>query len=291
MNHLFRFPLLLLLATWLIACQAAEEGYLEQASTADSQPTDYSSYTLGIDEEQPPKTTEARLEQPSSKIIYTADLRMQVEDIESSLQQLKVLVAKAGGHISSQYAQDNRYQKTVQLSLRLPAPQLEGSLEALAALGSFVDHKQLESQDVTAEWIDLESRLNTKRAVRDRYLEILVKKAVKVEDILAAEDKIRHITEEIEAKEGQLRYLRDRVNLSTLNVHLYQTQTYREAPATYKKSFGQQLAAAFVQGSRLFTNLLLALVSGWPFLLALGLGSWLWRRWRKTKSSQEKATK
>ncbi|MEM6772262.1 MAG: DUF4349 domain-containing protein, partial [Bacteroidota bacterium] len=139
-------------------------------------------------------------------------------------------------------------------------------------------------KDVTAEWLDLESRLQTKRDVRDRYIAILRNQAKKVEDILNAEDKIRVITEEIEAKEGRLRYLRDQVSLSTLTLELYETREYRDVGPVTKRSFGSELIAALANGWELVRMLVLGLISIWPLLL-LGTGIvWGVRRWRKRKS-------
>ena len=66
----------------------------------------------------------------------------------------------------------------------------------------FLDKEDITSNDVTAEFVDIESRLKTKKEVRNRYITILKTKTGKVKDIIQAEEAIRKITEEIEVKEG-----------------------------------------------------------------------------------------
>ena len=90
---------------------------------------------------------------------------------------------------------------------------------------------------MTEEFIDIEQRLKNKKEVQRRYIEILQNKAKTVEDVLAAEDKIRIIQEEIESREGRLRYLKDNIALSTINIEMYQELEQGEAEIVYEKGF------------------------------------------------------
>lgn len=290
MKNISRLFLIFLLTPLLWNCQneqAADTSYAPEAIESQAMQAEKHTAPSAKHEEaensSTPQTSTVADENPTQnkKIIYTADVRMQVDSLEASIQDISNLITGAGGYISHQYMNDNRYQKEVNLTIRLPVDQFKSGLERITALASFVNHKNLESRDVSMEWVDLESRLTTKRAVRDRYIEILQKKATKVQDILDAEDKIRVITEEIEAKEGQLRYLRDQVGMSTLRLAIYQTQQYRNEPSTYKKSFGEELKTALSRGFLLIRTLLVGLLSIWPLLLLLPLGLWWWRRRRK----------
>ncbi|MEL7161770.1 MAG: DUF4349 domain-containing protein, partial [Bacteroidota bacterium] len=92
--------------------------------------------------------------------------------------------------------------------------------------------------------------------------------------------KIRVITEEIEAKEGRLRYLRDQVSLSTLTLELYETQEYRETGETYTRSFGSKILASLGLGWAMIQDVLLFLAAIWPLLILLAGGFWFWR-WRR----------
>lgn len=216
-------------------------------------------------------------------MVYTSKVRGRVVDLDSALVRVTRLVTKAGGYLSSQHRQNTTYEHTANLKIRLPADQLTATLEYLPALLEEIDYQNLDGRDVTAEWLDLESRLQTKRDVRDRYIDILRNRAEKVEDILNAEDKIRVITEEIEAKEGRLRYLRDQVSLSTLDLELYETQEYRASGPVTTRSFWSRLASSFSNGWDLVQSLVLGLLSIWPLLLIGGGGFWVVRRWWKNR--------
>lgn len=217
------------------------------------------------------------------RIIYTAAARARVEKLDSALVRLTRVIAQNGGYLSSQHRSNSTYEHTAQLTIRLPADKLNGTLEFLPEIAAEIDYQNLDSRDVTAEWLDLESRLQTKRDVRDRYIDILRNRAQKVEDILNAEDKIRVITEEIEAKEGRLRYLRDQVSLSTLTLELYETVEYRSTGPTVRRGFGSKFMDSLAFGGQMVQDILLGLVAIWPLLILAGLVFFLFRRWRRNR--------
>lgn len=214
------------------------------------------------------------------KIIYTAAARGRVENLDSALIRITQRITAAGGYLSNQHRTNSNWEHAATLTIRLPAGALSPTLAYLPEVIVELDYQNLDTRDVSAEWLDLESRLQTKRDVRDRYIDILRNKAKKVEDILNAEDKIRVITEEIEAKEGQLRYLRDQVSLSTMTLELYETREYRNVGPTTTRTFGSELMASLANGWELVREMFLGLASIWPLLILGGLGVWFFRAWR-----------
>lgn len=291
-----KFIIFLSLLSLLFACEQQSAGYaeasVENASPAmeeSSRATSLAKTSGEVEEDQQypgaptatPPSSDQQAATTNRKIIYTATARIRVDSLHLALPQVMALVNQSGGFLSNQFIQDNTYNKTATLEIRLPVKDFGATVEEILALGNFVDEQNLNSRDVSAEWVDLESRLATKRLVRDRYVEILRNQARKVEDILAAEEKIRVITEEIEAKESQLRYLRDQVSLSTFTLTMYETKSYQDAPPTYVRSFGQELLDALENGLGLIKGILYGALSIWPLFFLLPLFLWMYRRWRK----------
>jgi hypothetical protein len=285
----------LLLLTLLFACDQQSSAYSEASlendySAAQEEKRATSSVQNDNDQAEAEQVSGAPAspadsnEQPTKamrKIIYTASARIRVDSLDVALPRLTTLVRNNGGFLSNQVIQDNTYNKTATLEIRLPVEGFGDSVEKILALGNFVDEQTLNSRDVSAEWIDLESRLATKRLVRDRYIEVLRKQAKKVEDILAAEEKIRVITEEIEAKESRLRYLRDQISLSTFTLTMYETKNVEDVPPAYVRSFGQELKDALGNGMDLVKGLLYGALSIWPLFFLFPILLWAYRRWRK----------
>ena len=151
------------------------------------------------------------------------------------------------------------------MTLRIPAEVLEKFLAEVEQESIYTHYKRIYVQDVTEEFVDKTSRLNTKKEVRDRYIAILRDKAGTVEDILNAEDKIRVIQEEIEAIEGRLKYLDNQTALSTVSIEMYQKSD--ENTVVYEKSFFTKIADGFMDGWQLIKETLIGLVTIWPILL------------------------
>ena len=135
----------------------------------------------------------------------------------------------------------------------------------------YVNFRDIKTEDVSKQFVDLESRLKTKREVEQRYMEILRKKAGTIEELLNAEKQIGELQEEIEATISRINYLKDEVRYSTINLEFYQTIAVEMTNASANTA-GQDMKEALVSG----WNGLLAGVIGalylWPILL-VGLAS------------------
>jgi len=82
------------------------------------------------------------------------------------------------------------------------------------------------------------------------------------------------LTEEIEAKEGRLRYLQNRVGLSTLTLSIYQKVEYAAAPVVYEITFLTRMKEAFMNGWDIVLGILLGLVNIWPLVILFSLLIW-----------------
>lgn len=208
------------------------------------------------------------------KIIRNAQINMQVEDIQKAFPKIERIVRYWNGYISSSNMQNNSNRMSNSIVIRIPNESLDTLLRLIEGQSIFINHSSISSTDVTEEFIDIESRLKTKKEVRERYLEILSKKAKTVEDVLLAEEQIRVLTEEIEAKEGRLRYLQNRVGLSTLTLSIYQKVKYAPTPVVYEITFLTKIKKAFINGWNIVLGILLGLVNIWPLVILFSLIIW-----------------
>jgi len=213
------------------------------------------------------------------KMIWTARLTFQVENVDSSTKTIQEIIKKHGGFVSRMDMESDSYQITNSIQIRIANDKFEELLAAFKKEASKVDELRVHSADVTEEFIDILSRLKTKKEVRARYIDVLRNKTGKVKDIIAAEEAIRKITEEIEAKEGRLRYLKDKVNFSTITLTLYETVDYSEAPVKiYEKPYVKKLVEGLSNGWTFITTFVLVLANLWPLLLFIALLIWK-RKW------------
>jgi hypothetical protein len=146
--------------------------------------------------------------------------------------------------------------------------------------------KSVNADDVTEQYYDVKIRLENERQVEKRYLELLGQ-ARSIKDILDIEERLGKVRQEIESKEGRLRFLDDRVNHSTLNIWLYQKKDRKYEPED-RDGFGQRLKKSLHKGWQGFVDFILFFLKIWP-LWIVGLLLWrfviyLNRRSRKKKT-------
>jgi len=214
-------------------------------------------------------------------IMKRAAVRFQVENVEANTKNIEQLVAKHKGLIARQNMSTAAEEISNDIIIRVPSSRFEALLVDLVKESKFLDYKRIGSENVTEEYEDIQTRLKTKKEVRDRYIEILKTKAKTVEDILTAEEHIRVLQEEIEAKEGRLNYLKSRVSMSEISLDIYQKVIYKEAPSLMEKPYIAKVDEAVKNGWSLITSLSLFIVNSWPVLILISLIFWAWRRRRR----------
>lgn len=219
------------------------------------------------------------------KIIKTANLSIEVENYKTSITELKKIIQAYDAYISNENQHNYDYQIENNLIIRVETKDFEKLLEQITDLASKLDYKNVTSSDVTEEYVDILSRIKTKKEVEKRYLEIL-QKAKTINEILNVEEKIRTIREEIEAKEGRLKFLSNRVKYSTINLDIYQKLDYKYEPEK-SPNFFERVFKALDSGWKGVVNFIIGLLYLWPFLVIGSIVFYFIRR--KVKNRKSKA--
>ena len=155
------------------------------------------------------------------KIITSGDVSIEVKSVEKAREKIEKIQEQAGGFVSSSSVEDQgRGSKSASVTIRMPAEKFRSVLKKIKKLGKVRD-ENTEADDVTEEYVDIQARLKNLKREESRFVEIL-QKANTVEDILKVESELGRVRGEIEVIEGRLRYLNDRISLSTLEISLYE---------------------------------------------------------------------
>jgi len=213
------------------------------------------------------------------KIIKEASLRFETNDLQDTFNQIQTAIAANKASIQNDSEgkdYDNVYRN---LTVRVPSQNFDSFINAISKGVSYFERKDITSQNVTEQYIDLTTRLKTKRKLEERYLQIL-QKATKISEILEIEKQISAIREEIEAKEGQLKYLESRVSESTVTIEFYKTIAQKEG---VKASYGSKIWAAIQSGFYSLSEFLISIISLWPFIILFCVFAYFIRRRFKRK--------
>lgn len=208
-------------------------------------------------------------QQQERVLIQRAESRIEVEKMSEKMRRIEQLLSFYGGYLADMNTQQMSYRNEVVMSLRIPAERFRPMLDSLRGMAVRVEQENIHAEDVTEEYVDLQTRLKTKKQVRDRYEDILRTKAKTVEEVLLAEEKIRRLQEEIEAQEGRLRYLANRSTLSQIQLSMYENidqLIVADGPAWYA-NFLDDTKSALGFGFGMVKNIFLAILGLWPILL------------------------
>jgi hypothetical protein len=195
------------------------------------------------------------------KLIRSGYLNIVVRDVSATRTEIENLCKTYEAYISSETQANYPGRLEYNQVMRIPAAQFDQFVSKVERLATRVENKNIETSDVTEEFIDNEARIKTKKELEQRYREIL-KKPDKVSDILSIEAQLNHVRADIESMEGRLTFLKSQVTFSTLTISFYE-------PVGAETAFGAKTVAAFTQGWNLLLTLLVGLVSIWPFLLLI----------------------
>lgn len=160
----------------------------------------------------------------NKKLIYKANLTMEVEDYGAAQSEVRNLVTLAGGYIIGFTENMTDYEKGGTFVLKVPAAGFSPFLDKLELIKNEGVQRSIEGQDVSEEYVDLESRLKAKQLMETQYIDFM-SKATKSSDLVAFANELGAIQESIEQIKGRMRYIDQNVSFSTVELRLYQTDS------------------------------------------------------------------
>ncbi len=149
-------------------------------------------------------------------IVHTARMSLVVEEVGESVDRVTGIASELGGWTVSS---DRTSRHTGSVAVRVPAGSLDEALGRIEGVGLEVESQSVTSQDVTDEYVDVESRLVSLRATRDRMLTFL-EQAEEVEDALLVQQELSRLEERIEGMQGRINYLRQTSVFSLIEVSM-----------------------------------------------------------------------
>ncbi|HKA17754.1 MAG TPA: DUF4349 domain-containing protein [Blastocatellia bacterium] len=229
-------------------------------------------------------TVQASTQASDRKIIRDANLTIETDSPTEGLRQITAIAENNGGFIVTSDLKQNdggtqaRATQTVTVIARIPASRFETALSQIHSFGGRVINEKVSGQDVSEEYLDLEARLRTKKALEAQFLEIM-KQARKVTDALEVQSQLGEVRTEIERLEGRRRFLENQAALSTITITLQMPQPIIAASTT---GFGTTIKRAFGDAVDTAASIVLFVIQAVivlvPITIFFGLPLWLiWR--------------
>jgi hypothetical protein len=238
---------------------------------------------------------------PDRIIISTANMTIQVANVDKALEAVRALATASGSQISQLNVQvgdgtvggpvpldgasvsSNSQSSNAQVTLRIPAEKL-ASVEAQAAkLGKVLSQSAAEN-DVTQQHVDLAARLKNLQAEEVR-LRGFLDKATKVSDMLEIERELSRVRGEIEAMQAQIGYLDQQSAMATLTLALSAPGALVQ-PAGGTWGFSTAFTTGVQGAAALLRTLIVVIIALSPVLLVVVVIVAIWRSRRRRMAAR-----
>ncbi|HRI22249.1 MAG TPA: DUF4349 domain-containing protein [Panacibacter sp.] len=216
------------------------------------------------------------------KIIKTAHVTLELDDYTAYNNAMHAKLKSYGAYMAQEQQSQTDEQITNEIAIKVPVDKFDDLMNSLSGDGIKVLEKNISTEDVTGEVIDTKARMEAKKQVRDRYLELL-KQAHTMKDILEVQGEINSIQEDIESAASRVDYLVHASAYSTINLKYFQ---YLNGTTAYdaEPSFFSELSGAFKDGVSVISNLLLFVISIWPLIIGGVILILYFKKWKVKKA-------
>lgn len=226
-------------------------------------------------------------------VIYNAEIHLRVKNFSKAQKELEKKAIEYGGYLVE--SSTNRYeneQLSGRMTFRIPQKQFSSFLDDTENIAADVTNRYVSGQDVTEEYVDLESRHRSKKAVEARLLSFM-EDAEKTEDLLKISSELDKVQAEIEQLTGRMKYLENQTSYSTVTVSMEETDILvpgidNENLNTWQK-VKKQLVVNLNFLLSFFSGLLVVIAGNLPILLIIGMviGTFLWFLKKRKRNNKE----
>lgn len=206
------------------------------------------------------------------KIVRNGNISLEVESLGDAESRIGEWASKFGGYITNSWESERSANYTV----KIPQEKFDEAFNESKTYGKFLNGN-INADDITDQYYDLETRLEAKKILRDR-LENYLKNAKETKELLNIEKELNNAVSEIESMEGRLRRMKNQVSYSTITINLqlpYGTTSEGFEWPSWSDGF-RRFAGNILEFFIGFLNVILyVIICGIPVLAVITLLFWL----------------
>lgn len=225
------------------------------------------------------------------QVTKTGNLSILVATAETTVQNIQSIAESTEGYVSD----SNLYEvtpgvKAGSITIRVPADKFDETMVKIKALAIRVENENVNSNDVTDQFIDLEARLKNLKTEEAQYVAIL-KKAQKIEDIVNVTNQLNQVQQQIDSWQGQLKYLNSQIDLSTITVNLTAEPDAQIFGVTWRPlTVARQAVRSLLAGVINYLNIIIAIVIFLPVIILWVVTALIiiWLIWKLAKLLRRK---
>ncbi|MEX2414662.1 MAG: DUF4349 domain-containing protein [Paenibacillaceae bacterium] len=269
----------------------AEDLRSEPAAMADSKEVTEEASSESVTDNSNPSlgATASDLSAYDRKLIYNANVVLEVEDYGDAQTELFNMVTLAGGYMLNFNDTMSDYESGGLFVIKVPSQGFHPFVSKLEELKKKDTEAQrnIQGKDVTEEYVDIASRLKAKQVVEARLLSFM-EKATDTKNLLQFSNELARVQEEIEAIKGRMRYIDQNVAFSTVEIRMYEKKGKAQIQAEKKENVLTRAGDAMKGSGKaviaMFEGIFIGLAGALPILVVVGLIVVLiWVIYRKTR--------
>ena len=234
-------------------------------------------------------------EQPDTsdrKVIYQAEVELEVKDFYKAQKELETKAKDLGGYIVESSASEYDRQLSGTMTFRIPEDRFQSFIDAAESGATKMVDRHVTGRDVTEEYVDVESRLRSKKAVETRLMAFM-EEAEKTEDLLKISGELDAVQEEIEQLTGRLKYLQNQTAYATVTIYLTEgVKVFEQDDLNTWEKVEKQFARNINFLMSFLSGMIVSLLGNLPALIFLGLLAavllMVYRKIRAKKRSTER---
>ncbi len=301
----------ILSACLLTACdpKSHSESYVADGMTANSAAGGYTDYAMTkMEANDSFETSEISADTlteneitTSRKLIRTVSLSFSIpksDTLADSVNSISQEAEKLGGYVENNNSTYGDY-ASGNLSVKIPTAKADAFIETLKGSGMTLKNYTDSTEDVTLQYVDVESRLKVKEEMKKKYEEYL-QSATTMEDIMSIERELSSVISDIESYQSQLNVLKSQVEYTTVHIGITcevssEAETFPEEFMRILKNLGGEVGGTFIDAFCWFVNTLITLLFAIPLLVLViraimfAIGK-TWKRKKKKPEAKKEST-
>ncbi len=267
--------MVLLLALSVTACSSSDKTSDEVYTGGNNYGTLTEDYLESGDVESSSGSSSNKEESVKNnrKIIETITYSVQTKTFDDFVKKLEDNATELGGYIESSDISGNTYDdnspRYASYVFRIPSDKVDVFTTTVSE-NSTVTNKSVNTEDVTLQYVDIESRLTALENEKEA-LEELLKDAKSTSDIIEIRDMLTDVIYEIESNKSQLRTYDSLIDFTSITIDIHETE---HPQVVEKQTVWQEIASNLSENFRGVWNFIVDsfvfIVSSIPFLLLFG---------------------
>lgn len=155
------------------------------------------------------------------KVTQNGYLSLVVGEVRGSINELSKVASGLGGRVDFvRYSNErDRSDKNAEVVFRVPSVNFGQAMTEAKAIAVDVTSENIETNDVTTQYIDMLAKMKNLKAVEAQY-QVILQKAVKISDVLTITEQLSQVREQIDRLQGEMNYLSREVDMASISVYL-----------------------------------------------------------------------